>query len=206
MLGVANFYPGSGLLLVAQLCSVWPCRLIIYLPWLDPAALLRCANVVRPLLSVTVCFYQLWNAEVWTMVYPLVQTAQANTVSVLQTPCFEYPVSMFCYLVLMYWFPVFYTGDLTETVRNLATRTVRTMQRYNRTQTFPKHNFIHMLRKKKQLRLLSSCMVFHLTFGGRPQLVPVPDWHLLSWLPIRLYHKWRRGVYRLNTPKQRHDV
>ena len=59
MLGVANFYPGSGLLLVAQLCSVWPCRLIIYLPWLDPAALLRCANVVRPLLSVTVCFYQL---------------------------------------------------------------------------------------------------------------------------------------------------
>ena len=59
---------------------------------------------------------------------------------------------------------------------------------------------------KKQLRLLSSCIVFHLTFGGRPQLVPVPDWHLLSWLPIRLYHMWRRGVYRLNTPKQRHDV
>ena len=57
MLGVANFYPGSGLLLVAQLCSVWPCRLIIYLPWLDPAALLRCANVVRPLLSVIVCVF-----------------------------------------------------------------------------------------------------------------------------------------------------
>ena len=74
------------------------------------------------------------------------------------------------------------------------------VQCYNRTQTFPKHSFIHMLRKKKQLRLLSSCMVFHLTFGGRPQLVPVPDWHLLSWLPIRLYHMWRRGVYRLNIP------
>ena len=57
MLGVANFYPGSSLLLVAQLCSVWPCRLIIYLPWLDPAALLRCANVVRPLLSVIVCVF-----------------------------------------------------------------------------------------------------------------------------------------------------
>ena len=57
ILGVANFYPGWGLLLVAQLCSVWPCRLIIYLPWLDPAALLRCANVVRPLLSVIVCVF-----------------------------------------------------------------------------------------------------------------------------------------------------